>query len=411
MACEISKDLSEIVKTKCRFLNYNFLQVTSEEVSHLDYIIMNPPFTADEKHILHAWSIAPDGCTIISLSNLQTIENKSSNWRQNLSYVISQNGKYENLGDCFSNSERKTNVEVAMVTLYKPGSKDGFGDYFDMGDDEYEHQENGIISYNAVRDVVQRYVEACKLYDTVLENAVKMNEMAGVFGVDNITFSCKVKDVPIKRAEFIKGLQKKAWNWIFDKMNMGKFMTQKLREDINRFVEVQVNVPFTMKNIYKMIELVIGTHGQRMDKSLIDIFDRLTEHYDENRYHVEGWKTNSHYLVNKKFILPWVTESDFNGKMRMKWSGNNVDIFNDFVKGLRYLRGESTEMENLYSYVERLKKEGGIHFGKWFNYYDLFEIKGYKKGTIHCKFKDDNLWALFNRKVAEIKGYLLPEKL
>lgn len=39
----------------------------------------------------------------------------------------------------------------------------------------------------------------------------------------------------------------------------------------------------------------------------------------------------------------------------------------------------------------------------------FFEIKGYKKGTVHVKFKDDKIWALFNRRVAEIKGYPLPE--
>ena len=55
-----------------------------------------------------------------------------------------------------------------------------------------------------------------------------------------------------------------------------------------------------MKNIYRMLEIVIGTQSQRMDKAMIEVFDKVTERYSENRYNLEGWKTNSHYLVNKK---------------------------------------------------------------------------------------------------------------
>lgn len=66
-----------------------------------------------------------------------------------------------------------------------------------------------------------------------------------------------------------------------------------------------------MRNIYRMLEIIVGTHAQRMDKALIEVFDKLTMHYHENRYNVEGWKTNSYYLVNKKFILEGVGENSW----------------------------------------------------------------------------------------------------
>lgn len=404
MTCESNEKLADIVKQKSRFLKDDFLEVTSEEVSHLDYIIMNPPFSSDDKHILHAWDIAPMGCTVISLCNWETLDNPFNRNRSLLNRTIKNNGNSQNLGDCFTDAERKTGIDIGLVTLFKPGSKNGYGDYFDMGEDDFGAQENALMSYNAIRDVVERYVGSVQLYDEVLENAIKMNRMAGMLGVDKVSFSCTVDEKPRKREDFIKGLQKSAWEWVFRKMNMGKYITKNLKEELNNFVETQTKVPFTMKNIYKMIDLVVQTHGQRMDRAMIEIFDKLTQHYSENRYNVEGWKTNSHFLVNKKFILDWTTEIGWSGEMKLRYNGS-AEKLDDLIKALCYLTGEKYE-QSLYVWSHNQKLE----WGQWFDY-KFFEIKGYKKGTVHCKFKDDRVWALFNQKIAEIKGFPLPENI
>ena len=67
IACEINEKLRCIVESKCRVIASNFLEVTREEVSHIDMIVMNPPFSDARRHILHAFEVAPDGCEIISL--------------------------------------------------------------------------------------------------------------------------------------------------------------------------------------------------------------------------------------------------------------------------------------------------------------------------------------------------------
>ena len=69
IACEDNEDLFNIVKEKCGMLKRDFLQVTADEVSHIDMIVMNPPFSNGVEHLLHAWEIAPGNCEIISLIN------------------------------------------------------------------------------------------------------------------------------------------------------------------------------------------------------------------------------------------------------------------------------------------------------------------------------------------------------
>lgn len=412
--CEKNKDLADIVSKKARFLKPNFLDLQPEDTSHFDFIIMNPPFSEDDKHILHAWEVAPPACTVIALCNQETINNTYTSNRRQLSQVIAKNGSVTPLGDCFRESERTTGVNVAMVTLYKTGTKDDFGDFFDMSEDEERADIEGVVSYNAVRDIVGRYVGACKLYEKTLQNAIDMNNIAGQLGVKEVSFTCTVEQKPHKKEDFMKGLQKNAWMWIFKKMNMDKYMTESLRKDINKFVETQYKVPFTMKNIYKMIDLVVATHGQRMDRVYIELFDKVTERHKENRYELEGWKTNSHYLVNQKFIVPNVSEIGWHGELKIRYNYNG-ELITDFVKALEYLTGERFKSNNLYQAVSNwnsTKKgnEPSISFGQWFDF-AFFEIKCFKKGTAHIKFKNKDVWALFNQKVAEIKGFPLPEAL
>jgi tRNA1(Val) A37 N6-methylase TrmN6 len=44
IACENNTDLKKILQTKCKVIAEDFLTVTSDQVSHIDFIVMNPPF-------------------------------------------------------------------------------------------------------------------------------------------------------------------------------------------------------------------------------------------------------------------------------------------------------------------------------------------------------------------------------
>lgn len=67
IACEIDPRFRKVLSSKCQVIGDDFLKLTAERVSHVDYIIMNPPFSAVEKHIMHAYEIAPEGCNIVAL--------------------------------------------------------------------------------------------------------------------------------------------------------------------------------------------------------------------------------------------------------------------------------------------------------------------------------------------------------
>ena len=56
-ACEINDTLRNSLYNECNVIAPDFLTVQREQVADITYIIMNPPFTSVEKHILHAISI------------------------------------------------------------------------------------------------------------------------------------------------------------------------------------------------------------------------------------------------------------------------------------------------------------------------------------------------------------------
>lgn len=242
--------------------------------------------------------------------------------------------------------------------------------------------------------------------------ANEINSLTSLIGGSQIKFGAyragRDNYSDISRDVFKKQLQKESWNFILGKLDMDRYATSGVREQINKFVEQQVHVPFTMRNVYRMLNLIVQTHGQRMNRALEEAFDLICSFSSENSTAGEKWKTNSNYMINKKFIVPGICDND------QRWpkpyvgisSRYNVENMNDVDSALSYLTGSPTKSydDKLgYSFFDRNHLPWGT-WGTW----GFFRVKGFKKGTMHFEFLDDKVWQEFNRRVAEIKGWQLP---
>ena len=420
IACEKDTHLQKLLAGECQLLASDFLEVTSEQISHVDFIVMNPPFSEGVKHIKHAFEIAPAGCTIIALCNTSNIENRYSRERAELHELIELYGCYENLGSVFDDAERTTSVSVSLVKLYKEGSGENeFANYIFSNEEDVLDSNNteGLVQYNVVRDMVNRYTSAVKLFDETMEATQKINDIAK-FSDDRCnympirfgTIDDKGQAVNITRQQYKKQLQKYYWRIIFNKLNMEKHATMGLREQINKFIETQVNVPFTMHNVYQVLNMVIQTTGQRMEKALLEAFDMICSFSAENSTAGEKWKTNANYMINRKFIVPGIVDYDpryscLYGYMRVHYGSNEYKI-EDVVKALCYITGTNYDsIQGLFRFVHDRK----LSYGTWYEW-SFFRIKGFKKGTMHFEFKDEDVWMRFNQAVAKHRGWVLPKK-
>lgn len=418
IACEKEKYLQKLLAGECNLIAEDFLTVTSEQVSHIDYIVMNPPFSNGTKHIKHAFNIAPAGCTVISLCNSSNLERRYSSERQELYELVELYGCSEYIGTVFDTAERKTNVDVSLIKLYKEGkAEDEFAGYIfsDEEDDLDRNETEGLVQYNVVRDMVNRYTSAVKLFDETMEAANKINDVAkfsdSKFDYVPIRFTTVDTNgnaVNINRQQYKKQLQKYYWRIIFNKLDMEKYATNGLREQINKFVEKQVNVPFTMHNIYQVINMVVQTTGQRMDKALLEAFDLICSFSAENSTAGEKWKTNANYMINRKFIVPYMTDYDARWPstfVKLNYSSNENKV-QDVVKALCFITG--TNYDDFISLNTTIYK-GEFQWGKWFDW-AFFRVKAFKKGTMHFEFKDENVYIKFNQEVAKQRGWVLPKK-
>lgn len=397
----------------------DFLQLQAEQVSHIDLIVMNPPFSADEAHILHAWDIAPPGCEIVALCNWNTVldeyvhrltQRSGSGLKKQLAYLVNAYGSRENLGECFSTAERPTQVNVGLVRLTKIGQRVSGTDEFDgffLGPDDIEAQGEGLIPYRRSRDIVNRYVEACKLFDQQLAVGTQLhNVLDGFFGKD-LGLQVTIEGAPVSRNRFRKDLQKAAWKHVFDEFLPRAMATSQLAKDINVFVEKQSQIPFTERNLYRMLQIVAGTQEHRVDKAVELAVDSLTKYTKENRYGLEGWVTNSGYMLNQKFIRAYMAEPRWDGKgLNLKTYGGVSDEIRDLIKALCFITGRK------YEEVEQpMKPEDGYFWpGEWYEW-GFFQFKAHKKGTVHFRFKNKADWAALNQRYAKIKGQTLPAHL
>lgn len=451
---EINKDLASICSKYASIVDYDFFNVTSEQISHVDFIIMNPPFSNADKHIKHAFEIAPEGCHIISLANYETVNNRHTKTRIELQQLINQFGNYENLGKIFSEAERETDVNTVLINLYKPrvNPQTEFDGYFDLEEESYT-DETGVLPYNELQGIVNSYVSSVKLFDSVIDKSKEIQSYISPINYGGkIIFGAFMSGNKygelheISRETFKSELQKAAWKTIFKALNFEHHLTKKVREDINQFVERQKNVPFTVRNIYKMIELIYGTRASRYERIITEAFEDICSFSSENSTAGEKWKTNSHYKINKRFIMNRISRISYAGELTAE-----SDKIDDIIKALCFLTGNSYENHlglseyfcssyrisidgkflcgykfggskpDDYSMVRELKclleqgenakiEKVNREFGKWISWNEFFNVRGYKKGTMHFEFKDSKVLELFNKEYARIKGWQVPHK-
>ena len=120
-ACEINDTLRNSLYNECNVIAPDFLTVQREQVADITYIIMNPPFSSVEKHILHAWEVAPYGCTILALCPSSRFSHCYGD-DQKLKELADLYGSREELGDVFNTSTayriRKLHLSICIFSCW-----------------------------------------------------------------------------------------------------------------------------------------------------------------------------------------------------------------------------------------------------------------------------------------------------
>lgn len=433
---EYNEELRILLSSKFPVIGSDWFQANADQISHIDMILMNPPFSNADEHILHAWKIAPEGCEIVSQCNAETVRNEFTRTRRELRNLIETYGDAQVHGQLYKSADRTTDVEIGIIRLFKPittANADFDGFYYDM---EVGNQTDGIVRYNEIQALVNNYTGALRCFDRFAEIGAELNAICKVvnFG-SHIGANFKVSSsdgdrdgIITTKDEFARALQKRCWKEVFAKFNLEKYMTRGVLKNVNRFVESRLNYPFTMKNIYRMVEIIIGTSGENMEKAIVEAIDNFTRHTHENRFSVEGWKTNAGHMLSHRFIAPRICEIPFSSTgntVHIDRHGRNFAEIVDLTKALCYVTGTDFNTLLAVEYASATKDELGqwvkdesrynmvanlnrFQINTWYEW-GFFRFKLFKKGTGHFQFLRIDDWARLNQAYSQAEGNPLPE--
>lgn len=420
-------------KEHVKVVGYDWLSYTG--VSFYDAILMNPPFSNGDEHLLKAWDFMHDG-EIVCLLNEETVLNPYTASRQRLAKIIAENGSVEYLGECFKRADRTTDVRVAMVYLRKKADDDTVDLWATMTEEKRVDDSIGPDeAMLAIRDNLgnmQHYYDMAnehmlKAFNHIRKAKIYMdaNHISGYRNNEKHDYgsilAIALGNINSARAEFARKHRRDAWFQVFEQMQFRKWLDKKQTEAFLRDVERNGNIPFTADNIKATLENVYLQRKKLFEQSCANVFDELCRYFKGNGNHTEGWKTNDSYKVNEKLIFPYGCQWDaIMGRFELRYSGP-IDIYNDLDRILCVLDGEN--FEECLTIGEALRhkfKQFGSRWGAAIvggtqQQYSTgnnscqsryFDIKFWKKGTVHLKFRNRELWERFNITASAGKKWL-----
>lgn len=389
-----------------------------------DLIVMNPPFAEAEKHLLHAWEILDHG-DILCLLNEQTVLNATTASRNLLATIIADHGTIKPLGACFADAERKTGVRVVLVHLTKAQEEPKFS-FIQAGPDadpcapfrEEDCLDSELATRNLIGNMVASYDRCRTLFLDIAHKTQELAHYARLFpryGGDAFTDAVKplMNDTtPTRHAQehaynvFVRNLKSAAWDEVFRRTDMHNLVSEGVRKEMDALQKDNQRMAFSENNIAALLETLFLNRGAILKQCVVEAFDHMARYHKENRVHVEGWKTNDAWRVNQRVVLPHMVRLGWSGQPEVEWSHQRT--LNDIDRALAFLEGKKLDdvERTIVKAIEQLGKEEGRQFSGVLFTSSYFEMRAYKKGTLHLLFRHCDLWERFNLTAADGKNWL-----
>ncbi|MEI2356072.1 DUF4942 domain-containing protein [Mesobacillus zeae] len=379
--------------------------LTFETFREYDAIVMNPPFSAGEKHLLHAIKLASKqitkDCEIYAIVNAETIKNPFSTLRKELARLLDLHAARVNFVDnAFSAAERKTDVEVALIYL-KVRREDVSEDLYRRTIDAIKREESGqhadistalstFVKHNEVKEradaitrLILEYEQAVKLVrDSYETSKRKIDFLKYVSNVNGGKLSTPIDDAAKRYEEELQRLRSTYWQLILHTDKFMEILTTEAREKLNRQIESASELEINSTNVYMLLHAIMANSSEMLISSVVSMFERITSHsrrdFSTNIHYYNGWNTNEAYKIGKKVIYPFFTSfGDWEIGAR-DGSFNTVDyrikgfIF-DLLKAFEPFRNVNYDFEM-------------IGKGEFKN--EILRFKIFMKGTVHVWFND-----------------------
>lgn len=427
-ALEINPDLQAILNHKeCKVIGSDFL--TTMLHYNFDLILMNPPFDNGAAHLLQAWKTIRNG-DIVCLLNAETITNAYTKERKLLKRIIDKHGTVEYLDNSFNQAERPTNVKIALVRLKKQTAQKQYFETIDFDKEAFgfpkDMANNQPAVFDTLRSYEHRYRATIQIFTQLFEIWSQFVEVSSVFMGASYSVRYDETMKAIQKQDFnafIESFNTNAWNKILDQSQFTSYLTDAVRKDFNKKFKEQSNLAFTKENMLALFDILFLNKDQILLNCIEEVFDNMTAFHKKNIVHIEGWKTNDAWRVNKKIIMPhFVRYGEYTSAFNLKEYGDlfrlnyhNEHKLVDIDRAMCHIKGLKIEqITTIHEALNSLFEQNGkVRTGDSIlndTESTFFKIRFFKKGTLHITFKEDFLWREFNYFAAKAKGFPLPDR-
>lgn len=427
---EINKDLRNCLKgAGYRVVGDDFLTYTT--MKQYDLIVMNPPFSNGDAHLLKALKMQQRyGGAVVALVNAETIRNPYTNLRKELVQMIENaDGTVEYLEHAFLDAERQTDVEIALVKVkfQEPEHISSIMDKLqkEKAVEESDPEERQHLADNdfikAIVDQYQMEIEAgCRLIEEYkaiqpyILSSFPQKKDTSMYDY-NCILNLKIENEKASVNGFVKKVRGKYWRTLFSNPKFTGKLTSNVLDEYQSKIHELKDVEFSVFNILEVKWDMMRNVSKGIEQSIIDLFDLFcsgwfSEDMGTTIHYYNGWKTNSAYKVNKKAIARFNAFSNYDKHFDPIWSSYSYD--GGCMKRLN-------DMEKCFNYLDNGRTDDGAGMGNILNNavkngqtrnieLKYFTVTFYKKGTCHIVFKDEELLKKFNLYGAQKKGWLPP---
>jgi len=417
---EIDPDLRHILKGHgYRVIHDDFLTLQTHK--NYDLIIMNPPFSAGDKHLLKALDMQRNGGKVICLLNAETLRNPYSNIRKDLVRRLKECGaEIEYIDGAFVDAERKTGVEVALVKVDIPRADYESVILQGLRRDEGYKCENQETRTLAPGDFFERIIAQYNLeiragialireylaMEPLIRESFKKNSCGGSI-LRLYVAESKVNGISMIN-EFIEKVRYKYWEALFLSEEFSSMLTTKMRDQyIDRIRELK-EYDFSYFNIWQIREEMSRNVLKGVEETIVALFDEFSHKWhwvdetSKNIHYYNGWKTNKAWYINKKVIIPLNAWASWSG--RLQYDYQVVQKLMDIEKVFDYLDGGLTDHVDLKETLKQAEANGQTRKIPL----KYFTVTFYKKGTCHIEFTNLELLKKFNLFGSQQKRWLPP---
>lgn len=412
---EVDENLQHILRGKdFRVVHDDFL--TYYSYKRYDLILMNPPFANGDKHLLKALEMQKNGGAIVCLLNSETIKNPYSNIRKDLVGQLEKlNAEIIYIPDAFTDAERKTGVEIALIKVLIPKKEEESIIVDTLKQEEVHAQEsedysNKLINADFIKGIVEQYNFEVRVGLKLISEYRALQPML-INKLRKDTFSKEIISISLNNADkyktlengYIQEVRYKFWDVLFQSPQFIEQFTSNLRYEYSSKINELKDYDFSLYNIYSIRLELSKKMSKGIEDTIISLFEEFShKHYwdksaSSNIHYYNGWKTNSCYSINKKVIIP------LNAFSWSTFAYGYEEKISDMHKVFDYLSGsvEKTDIREILKQANDNKDYSKIPF-KYFN------LTCYKKGTTHIEFTDLEILKKFNIFGSQRKNWLPP---